>query len=58
MERKTASKDTIASLIQNSGKAIEELYIALKRDFAIRNALDESMPHLYSVTHDIQTSVM
>ena len=25
MERKTASKETIASLIQNSGKAIEEL---------------------------------
>ena len=41
MERKSASKETIASLIQNSGKAIEELYIALKQDFAIRNALDE-----------------
>ena len=57
MGRKTASKETIASLIQNSGKAIEELYIALKQDFAIRGALDESTPHLYSVTHDIQTGI-
>ena len=57
MESNSASKETIASLIQNSGKAIEELYIALKQDFAIRNALDESMPHLYSVTHDIQTGI-
>lgn len=54
MERKSASKETIASLIQNSGKAIKELYIALKQDFAIRGALDESTPHIYSVTHDIQ----
>ena len=29
MESKSASKETIASLIQNTGKAIEELYIAL-----------------------------
>ena len=54
MERKSDSKETIASLIQNSGKAIKELYIALKQDFAIRGALDESTPHIYSVTHDIQ----
>ena len=57
MERQSASKETIASLIRNVGTTIEELYIALKQDFAIRNALDESMPHLYSVTHDIQTGI-
>ena len=57
MESKSASKETIASLIRNVGTTIEELYIALKQDFAIRNALDESMPHLYSVTHDIQIGI-
>ena len=57
MERKAASKDTIASLIRNVGTTIEELYIALKQDFAIRGALDESMPHIYSVTHDIQIGI-
>ena len=40
MERKTASKETIASLIRNIGTTIGELYIALKQDFAIRGALD------------------
>ena len=58
MESNPASKETIASLIRNVGTTIEELYIALKQDFAIRNALDESMPHLYSVTHDIQIGIM
>lgn len=57
MERKTASKETIASLIRNVGTTIEDLYIALKQDFAIRGALDESMPHLYFVTHDIQIGI-
>lgn len=57
MERKTASKETKASLIQNLGTTIEELYIALKQDFSIRGALDESMPHIYSVTHDIQIGI-
>ena len=57
MERKTASKETIASLIRNIGTTIGELYIALKQDFAIRGALDESMPHLYSITHDIQIGI-
>lgn len=57
MDRKTASKETIASLIRNIGTTIGELYIALKQDFAIRGALDESMPHLYSITHDIQIGI-
>lgn len=57
MERKTASKETIASLIRNVGTTIEDLYIALKQDFAIRGALDESMPHIYFVTHDIQIGI-
>ncbi len=57
MERQSASKETIASLIRNVGTTIEELYIALKQDFAIRGALDESMPHIYSVTHDIQIGI-
>lgn len=57
MESKPASKETIASLIQNTGETIQELYIALKLDFAIRISLDKSMPHLYSVTHDIQMGI-
>lgn len=57
MERKSASKETIASIIQNSGKAIKELYIALKHDFSIRGALDESTPHIYSVKHNIQIGI-
>lgn len=57
MESSPASKETIASLIQNTGKIIQELYIALKSDFAIRRSLDESMPHLYSVTHDIKICI-
>ncbi|MGN0033233.1 MAG: hypothetical protein ACI358_05600 [Candidatus Limimorpha sp.] len=57
MESKPASKETIASFIQNAGITIQELYIVLKQDFAIRSTLDESMPHIYSVTHDIQMGI-
>ena len=57
MDKIPASKETIASLTKNIGKTIEELYIALKQDFAILSTLDESMPNIYSITLDIQICI-
>ena len=55
MESKPASKETMSSLIQNAGKTVQDLYIALKQDFAVRSSFDASIPHMFYVTHEIRT---
>lgn len=57
MESKPASKETMSSLIQNAGKTIQDLYIALKQDFAVRSSFNASIPHIYYVTHEIRMGI-
>lgn len=57
MESNSASKETMSSLIQNAGKTVQDLYIALKQDFAVRSSFDASIPHMYYITHEIRTGI-
>lgn len=54
---KTASIETIANLIMNSGLAIDELYKALKVELVVRSLMDTHTPQLYILTQDLQNGI-
>lgn len=56
-EYKSASKETIANLIDNSGLAIDSLYKDLKRELIVRSLMDKSTPALYVLTQDLRNGI-
>lgn len=57
VESKTASKETIANLIVNSGLAIDELYKVLNVELVVRSLMDVRTPQLYILTQDLQNGI-
>ena len=57
MSSKPASQMTIEKLIEEASKSINDLYLLIKRELAVRQLMDESTPAIYIKTEDLQIGI-
>jgi len=57
MDKKPASKETIESLIDNAGKAIQDLYVSIRKDIADKSVISAIQPSIFLRTEDVRIGV-